>query len=240
MKEKKINARAVFISDTHLGWDKANAKELLKFLKSIECEYLYLLGDIIDIWSFKDTHFWNEHHTAVVKRILKMSKTTKVIYVTGNHDYDLHKLHGICFGTIEFCESYVHHAIDGRQILCIHGHQFDPVIQKYMWLAKTGSVLYDRLIWLSHYLNVARSLAGRVHWSLSAFLKEKIKSVVSYIGKFENTAIEKAEEQGVDSVICGHIHKAVIGDKYMNCGDWVESLTAIVEGVDGKFYILQR
>jgi UDP-2,3-diacylglucosamine pyrophosphatase LpxH len=175
---------------------------------------------------------------------MKMAhKGTEVVYIPGNHDAGFRKLIGAEFGNIRIDDNVIHECVNGERLLVVHGDAFDAVIQKYLWLAHIGSWLYDMLLMLSTRVHQLRRAAGRVHWSLSAYLKRKVKSAVQYVGRYEEAVVAEARRLEVDGVVCGHIHHAVITDfegvKYMNCGDWVESMTAIVEHMDGNFELIQ-
>ena len=240
---KKHQYRAVFISDVHLGFHGCQAEELVAFLKQTKTKTLYLLGDIIDIWALKGRFYWPSSHSEVIKQVLKMAhKGTEVYYVPGNHDHELRKYIGIDFGNIRVREPVIHTCLNGDRLLCLHGDLFDAVIQKHLWLAHIGSWLYDMLLSLSTRVSQLRKAAGRVHWSLSKYLKHKVKIACNYIGNYEQAVINEAKKQGVDGIVCGHIHHAAItefdGVTYINTGDWVESLTAVVEHLDGKIEML--
>jgi UDP-2,3-diacylglucosamine pyrophosphatase LpxH len=221
----------------HLGFRGAKAKNLLAFLKSIECDYLYLVGDIFDLWAMKSKVFWNDDCNAVVRRILKMAKNgTKVVYIVGNHDEAVRSFIPLTLGEIEVCDETTHVMLDGTELLLIHGDIFDFVAK---WLSILGSHIYDRLIVVNNWLHKLRvGLGFKKYWSLSNFLKQKTKRAMSAIRSFEAAVIHYAKKKGKQGVICGHIHTfkldIVDGMIYGNCGDWVESLTAIVETVEGK------
>lgn len=239
----KLRFRTVFISDTHLGTAGCNADLLFDFLKSIECETLYLVGDIIDGWRLRKGWFWPTRHNDVVRRVLKMAKKgTRVIYVPGNHDEVLRDFIGLGFGDIEIMPEAIHETADGRRLLVLHGDEFDGVVLYHRWLAFLGDSAYVALLRLNIWFNAARRGLGLPYWSLSAYLKKRVKNAVEYVGRFEEAVAHAARERGADGVVCGHIHSAEIrqfdGITYYNDGDWVESCTALVEHPDGRMEIL--
>lgn len=240
--KNRIKYRSVFISDLHLGFRGCNSKALLLFLKSIECDNLFLIGDVFDFWAIRSKIWWNSECTAVIRRILKMIKSgTKVIYLPGNHDDDLRHFLPFAFGSeIEFADEYVYTTLTGKKLLLIHGDIFDVVAK---WLSILGSHVYDWLLVSNGVLHKIRMLLGyKKYWSLAGYLKKRTKKALSAVKDFENAVIHHAHKAGCSGVICGHIHTAVMYEKdgmlYINCGDWVESNTAIVENLDGKFELI--
>lgn len=239
----KLRFRTVFISDTHLGTAGCNADLLFDFLKSIECQTLYLVGDIIDGWRLKKGWFWPTRHNDVVRRVLKMAKKgTRVVYVPGNHDEVLRDFIGLGFGDIEIMPEAIHETADGRRLLVLHGDEFDGVVLYHRWLAFLGDSAYVALLRLNIWFNAIRRGLGLPYWSLSAYLKKRVKNAVEYVGRFEEAVAHAARERGADGVVCGHIHSAEIRQfgeiTYYNDGDWVESCTALVEHADGRMEIL--
>jgi UDP-2,3-diacylglucosamine pyrophosphatase LpxH len=239
MKHPKTHYRTIFISDLHLGFRGAKAKNLLSFLKSVDCDTLFLVGDIFD---FMVMNGWNADCTAVVVRVLKMMKNgTKIVYIPGNHDDAIRHYIPIEFGNeIQFTDEYVYTTLNGLRLLVIHGDIFD-FVTKWMWIL--GSHIYDWLIRLNTFVHKLRVLLGfKTYWSLSAYLKKKTKRALSAIKNFETAVIHYARMKGCDGAVAGHIHSAVMheveGMLYVNCGDWVESLTAFVEHVDGKLELI--
>ncbi len=235
--------RTIWISDVHLGFRGCSANFLLDFLRGSECETLYLVGDIIDVWAMKKRPYWPQAHNNVIRTILGKAKHgTRVVYVPGNHDELVRDFDGMHFGNIEITNMTTHVRADGQRMLVLHGDQFDTVVQYSKWLAVVGSAMYDWLLRLNIIVNFVRRKLGFPYWSLAAFLKHKVKNAVQYIGKFEEAVAFEAGRQGVDGVVCGHIHRAEItriGDvTYCNCGDWVESCTALVEHFDGSLELL--
>jgi UDP-2,3-diacylglucosamine pyrophosphatase LpxH len=235
--------RTLFLSDVHLGTKGCQAEQLLDFLRHHEADEIYLVGDIVDGWQLKSNWYWPQSHNDVVQKILRQArKGTRIVYVPGNHDEFLRDYYGTHFGGIEVVESAIHHAANGRRYLVIHGDHFDLVVKHARWLALLGDHAYDAAIVLNRVFNGVRRHLGYPYWSMSQWLKLKVKNAVSYIGKYEHTLVDEALRRGVDGVICGHIHHATIHDdfgiRYMNCGDWVESCTAIAEHADGRFEII--
>nr|WP_265587902.1 UDP-2,3-diacylglucosamine diphosphatase [Sphingomicrobium arenosum] len=239
----RLAYRTIFISDTHLGTPGCNADLLYDFLRSVDCDTLYLVGDIIDGWRLKKGWYWPPRHNDVVRTVLKLAqKGTRVVFVPGNHDELFRDYVGLSLGGIEIVGEEVHHTADGRRLLVLHGDQFDGVVVYHKWLAVLGDHAYTALLKLNRWVNLARKLFGKPYWSLSAYLKLKVKNAVSYIGEFERVVADEAARRGVDGVVCGHIHHAEIrriGDiTYYNDGDWVESCTALIEHFDGSMQIL--
>lgn len=242
-KKQARHYRAVFISDTHLGTKAARVDLLLDFLKSVSCEQLYLVGDIIDGWQIKRSWFWDTTHNDVIRRILKMAKHgTKVVYIPGNHDEGLRGFEGNDLAGVTLEPEAIFEGATGRRYWVLHGDQFDGVVKYAKWLAHVGDYAYVFLLKLNTFVNKMRRLLGYDYWSLSAYLKHKVKNAVEYIGKYEEAVAAEAKRRGVDGVICGHIHHAerrfFDGIEYMNDGDWVESCTALVEHESGEFEIL--
>ncbi|WP_398288825.1 UDP-2,3-diacylglucosamine diphosphatase [Sphingomonas nostoxanthinifaciens] len=239
----RLRFRTVFISDTHLGTPGCNAELLLDFLKSIECETLYLVGDIIDAWQLRKGWYWPPRHNDIVRRVLKLSKHgTRVIYVPGNHDELLRDYAGLGLGDVEIVNRAIHETADGRRLLVLHGDQFDGVVLYAKWLAFLGDSAYVLLLKSNAGVNWVRRRFGLPYWSLAAHLKKRVKNAVQFICRFEEVVAHAAVEAGVDGVVCGHIHSAEIrqfGDvTYYNDGDWVESCTALVEHEDGRMAII--
>ena len=240
---KRPKYRAIWISDIHLGTRGCKAEFLLDFLKCTESEYLYLVGDIFDGWRLKQAWYWPQSHNDVVQKLLrKARKGTKLIYVPGNHDEILRQYTGRHFGGVDVVREAIHVTADGRRLLIIHGDQFDGVVRYARWLALLGDWAYGLALSLNHWFNLTRRRFGLGYWSLSAYLKIKVKNAVKFIENYELAVIEEARKRAVDGVVCGHIHKAEIsnygGVLYCNDGDWVESCTALVEHADGRLEIL--
>jgi len=240
---KRLKFRTIWISDVHLGTAGCNADLLLDFLKSVECETLYLVGDIIDMWRLRKGWYWPPRHNDVVRRILKMAKHgTHVVYVPGNHDEVLRDYVGLAFGDVTIADLAIHETADGRRLLVLHGDQFDGVVLYAKWLAFLGDNAYELLLRSNTLLNWVRRKFGLPYWSLSAYMKKRVKNAVQFIWRYEEIVAHAAVEAKVDGVVCGHIHSAEIkrfGDvTYYNDGDWVESCTALVEHSDGHIEIV--
>lgn len=242
-RRERQRFRTVWISDIHLGTSGCNADLLVDFLKSIECDALYLVGDIIDFWRLKRGWYWPPRHNDVVRCILKMAKKgAHVVYIPGNHDEALRDYVGLHFGDVELAPEAIHVTADGRRLLVTHGDMFDNVVVFARWLALLGDHAYTLTLKLNVLLNAVRRRLGLPYWSLSAHLKRRVKNAVEYVSRFEAAVAQAAAERGADGVVCGHIHTAEIrrfGDvTYYNDGDWVESCTALVEAADGTISIL--
>jgi len=235
--------RTLFLSDVHLGTRGCQADKFLDFLRLHDADTIYLVGDIVDGWALKSNWHWPQAHNNVVQKLLrKARKGSRLVYIPGNHDEFLRDYYGTHFGGVEVVEQEVHTAADGRHYLVIHGHLFDVVIRHARWLALLGDKAYDAAIALNTLYNNIRRRLGLPYFSLSQWAKLKVKNAVSFIGEFERTLAAEAARHGVDGVICGQIHHASRwtrdGFTYMNCGDWVESCTAIAEHYDGQFEII--
>jgi UDP-2,3-diacylglucosamine pyrophosphatase LpxH len=235
--------RAIFISDIHLGTPGCQADALLEFLRHTDSDYLYLVGDIIDGWQLRRRWYWRQAHNDVVQKVMrKARKGTHVIYIPGNHDEAARDYTGLLFGDIAIRDDAIHCTARGQRLLVTHGDFFDGVVQCAKWLAILGDALYTFTLRLNRDFNALRARIGLPYWSLSQFLKHKVKNAVSYIVAFESALAAEARRRGLDGVVCGHIHKAEIRDidgiLYCNDGDWVESLTALVETHDGELRIV--
>lgn len=247
---KKIKVKSIWISDVHLGTKACKAKELHQFLKRYECDTLYLVGDIIDGWRIKKKGFYfPQPHQDVIRRILNMAKkeSTEVIYITGNHDEFWREYvdFNLELGNLRIVDECIHKSPNGDEYLVIHGDAFDGVVKYHKVLAHLGDSAYEFVLWLNTHFNNIRSVMGLKHWSLSAYLKMKVKEAVSFIYEYETVLVKECDTRNVDGVICGHIHHAEITVheinnhkiKYFNCGDWVESCTALLEDFDGNITI---
>ncbi len=236
--------RTLFISDIHLGTRNAQADALLDFLRVAEADVIYLVGDIVDFWKVRRGPYWPQAHNDVLQKLLrKVRKGGRIIFIPGNHDEGLRDYCGTTFGGIEILRDTVHVAANGQRYVVMHGDEFDIVVRYARWLAFLGDRSYETALWLNGPLNWARRHLGLGYWSLSAYLKGRVKSAVNFIGEFETALSDVARRRDADGIICGHIHHAAnrhIGDiHYLNCGDWVESCTAIYETFDGEFGILR-
>ena len=236
--------RTIWISDIHLGTRDCKSALLLEFLKHNESDTLYLVGDIIDGWRLKTSwHYWDQRQNDVVQKILRKARRgARVILLPGNHDEAFRDFGGMHFGGVEVRLETVHVTADGRRLLVIHGDQFDGIVRHAKIIAVLGTWAYDIALRVNHWFNIGRRLLGLPYWSLSAYLKHKVKNAVEFIAKFEDEMIAETKRRGLDGVICGHIHHAEIRDAsgvlYCNDGDWVESCTALVEDFNGRLSIL--
>lgn len=241
--QRQAKYRAIFISDLHLGTPGCQAKALLDFLKAHSSDYIYLVGDIIDGWQLRRKWYWPQAHNDVIQKLLRCArKGSHVIFVPGNHDEFARGFIGHQFGGIEVVEDAVHLTADGRSLWIIHGDYFDGVIQCAKWLAYVGDNLYEFTLKLNRYLNHLRGRFGLPYWSLSAYLKHKVKKALNYVTDFEVAVARETRRRGHDGVVCGHIHRAemrsIDGTLYCNDGDWVESQTALVEHWDGRLELV--
>ncbi len=236
--------RTIWISDVHLGTKGCQAELLLDFIKYNDSETLYLVGDIIDGWRLKRAWYWPQSHNDVIQKILrKARKGTKVVYVPGNHDEFARPFINHQFGGIDIKRNIIHVTADGRRLLTMHGDELDAVVKSVKWLAYVGDWAYRIAMVVNIYYNWIRKKMGYNYWSLSAYLKYKVKNAVAHISKFEESIVEYAVKRGADGVICGHIHHPEVRDingiLYANDGDWVENCTALVEHHDGRLELLR-
>jgi UDP-2,3-diacylglucosamine pyrophosphatase LpxH len=236
--------RSIWLSDIHLGTKHTNSKFLLDFLKKTQSEYLYLVGDIIDFWKLEAGGHWPHVNNHIMRIILKKARTgTRVIYIPGNHDEVMRKFSGRTIRGVAVQNETVHRTADGFRFLVTHGDEFDCVVQKNKWLAKLGSLAYDFLLEINTVYNTVRSILGLPYKSISAYLKSKVKKIVSFISRYEEFVVCEARKKKVDGLICGHIHqpasKNFQGIIYKNIGDWVESCSALTECFDGSLQIVQ-
>lgn len=231
--------RSVFISDVHLGFRGCRAEFLLEFLHSIETENLYLVGDIIDLWSLKKSFFWPQAHNDVIRTLLgKAKRGTRVIYIPGNHDGAFREYVGMVFGNVEIHREIVHETADGRRFLVLHGDEFDAVIKASPLIASLGDTAYSLVLLLNRAVSFFRRRLGFPYWSIATYLKHKVKKATTYIANFERALAAEAKRRGLDGTICGHIHRAQVssldGVLYCNDGDWVESCTTLTEDFSGR------
>ena len=236
--------RTIWLSDIHLGTRGCEAEYLLDFLKYHEADTIYLVGDIIDGWRLKKTWYWPQTHNDVIQKLLRqVRKGVKVIYVPGNHDEFARDFEDLSFGGIVVVHEATHTLADGRLLLILHGDKFDGVMHYARWLAYLGDWAYETLLRINTFVNVLRSAFGLEYWSLSAYLKNKVKNAVTFVSNYELMVARAAKDASVNVVVCGHIHKSelrYINDVlYCNTGDWVESCTALVEDDSGKLSVIQ-
>jgi UDP-2,3-diacylglucosamine pyrophosphatase LpxH len=241
--DEQFHYRTIWLSDIHLGTPGCQAFYLLEFLRVHRADKLYLVGDILDGWALRNRWYWPQEHNDVVQKLLRMArKGTRVIYIPGNHDEHTRQFIGLSLGDIQILEDDVHETAYGRRLWITHGDLFDGVMQHARWLARVGSWIYDWLLKLNRWLNLIRRRFGLPYWSMSQYLKHQAKSAVSFISDFEHVMTAEARRRNCDGVVCGHIHKAEIRDidgiLYCNDGDWVESLTALVETHEGELRLI--
>jgi UDP-2,3-diacylglucosamine pyrophosphatase LpxH len=241
--EPRERLRSIFISDVHLGTQGCQAAALLSFLKSNPSDHLYLVGDIIDGWQLRRRWYWPQEHNDVVQKILRrVRKGCRVVFVPGNHDEFVRHFVDHHFGGVEVVSEAVHTTADGKRLWVVHGDLYDGVIQYAKWLAHLGDTLYEFTLRLNRHFNSLRARLGLPYWSLSQYLKHRVKGAVNFISSFEEALAGEARKRGLDGVVCGHIHRAemrlIDGTLYCNDGDWVESLTALVEHQDGRLEIV--
>jgi UDP-2,3-diacylglucosamine pyrophosphatase LpxH len=241
---ERSHHKSIWISDVHLGTSGAKAGQLCDFLKYNTCDTLYLVGDIIDGWRMKKRAYWPQEHINVIRRILTRAKRgTKIVYITGNHDEFLRRYSGMSFGNIHLVDEYIHQSPNGKKYWVVHGDAFDAMVFNKKWLVVVGDVAYETMLKVNVWFNRARSALGMGHWSLSSYLKNKVRNAFSIISNYETALAHECKKRELDGVICGHIHhpevKEIDGIQYSNCGDWVESCSALVEDKQGNFEIVQ-
>lgn len=236
--------RSIFLSDIHLGTRSCKAERLLDFLREHEADHLFLIGDIIDFWSMNRGIYWSRAQNTVIQKILRRARHgEQVVFIPGNHDEAVREYHGTSFGDIVVMNEYVHETADGRRFLLIHGDEFDQVTRYHKWVAVLGDIAYNTLVRANGTCSWIRRRLGRPgYWSLAGYAKRKVKKALEFIFDFEDSVIRNVRDRGLDGVICGHIHWAAIkevhGLTYVNCGDWVDSCTAVVEHLDGRLELI--
>lgn len=236
--------RSIFISDLHLGAKSSRPECLLDFFRHHQAENLYLVGDMIDGWRLKKSWFWDQLHNDVIQKVLRQArKGTKVVYIPGNHDQFARDHIGLKMGDIEIQRAAEHITADGRKLLVLHGDEFDSIVTHAKWLGVLGSSAYEASIVLNRWLNAIREMLHLPYWSLSNYLKHKVKNAMKFIDEYEHALAEEAKRRQADGIVCGHIHRAEIkqieGVEYYNTGDWVESCTALVEHFDGSMELIE-
>lgn len=238
--------KSIFISDIHLGTRFSKAEEFLDFLKHTEAENIFFVGDIIDGWAIKRKFRWLQSHSDVVQKVLKKArKGTKTFFIIGNHDEFLRPFAPLLMGdNLEIVNEIAYTGIDGKKYLVTHGDFFDSITMTHKWLALAGDIGYDFVLFVNHILNEFRQKCGiKRYWSISKYIKDNVKSSVSFINNFEEILSSHAKHKKYDGVICGHIHKPearIIEDIiYYNCGDWIENCSAVVEHFDGRFEVIK-
>jgi UDP-2,3-diacylglucosamine pyrophosphatase LpxH len=240
---KILQYKSIWISDIHLGTRGCQADMVLEFIKYTRSENLYLVGDIVDGWALKNRWYWPQQHNDVIQKILRKARHgTRVFYIAGNHDEILRKFIPINLGNVEILNQLIYEALNGKKYWVIHGDQFDGIIRYAKWLSILGSFAYEALIAFNRYLNYFRRRFGKEYWSLSKYIKFKVKNAVKFISEFESLVVSSAKQKNTQGVICGHIHHPAIENmkdiEYKNCGDWVENCTALVEHFNGNFELI--
>jgi len=241
-KRELIRLRSAFISDVHLGTKDCLAQELLQFLAAIEVEYLFLVGDIIDLSAMRRSFHWPQVHSDVLRAILgKARDGVKVIYIPGNHDEAMREFSGSVFGNLAVRRRYVHACADGREMLVMHGDEFDTAVKCSGWLGRLGNFAYEAAMRCNRGVNGCRRAVGLPYWSFASYLKLRLRHAVRYVQAFEQVAARAAAQRNLDGIVCGHIHRAAIreidGVLYCNDGDWVESGTALIEELNGQLSV---
>ncbi len=242
---RMVKVRSIFLSDVHLGTRACQAERLLDFMRAYSAENVFLIGDIVDFWAMRRAIAWTPAQNTVVQKLLRRARHgERVVFIPGNHDEALRDYLDISFGDIEICGEHVHALADGRRMLLLHGDEFDQITRHHRWIAVLGDVAYNLLVRLNTLLSfVRRRFGGYCYWSLAGYAKRRVKKALQFVFDFEEAALRAARLRGLDGIICGHIHSAVIreakdGLVYANCGDWVDSCTAIVEHFDGTLELV--
>ena len=236
--------RTLFLSDIHLGTRACQAERLLDFLREHPADNVFLIGDIIDFWAMKRSIHWSATQNTVVQKMLRRARHgEQIIFIPGNHDEALRDYCGTDFGGIRIEREWIHTAADGKRYLLVHGDEYDQVTRYHKWVAVLGDISYNLLVRLNIWLSwVRRQLGVSGYWSLAGYAKRKVKTALQFIFDFEESVMHSARARGLDGVICGHIHWAAIRDMqgltYVNCGDWVDSCTGIVEHMDGRLELV--
>ena len=236
--------RTIWVSDTHLGTRDCRARDLLQFLDAHDCDYLYLVGDIIDFWGLKRAPHWAPLHSDIIRTVLSKARAgTTVTLVPGNHDEHLKTFCDLQIGNIMLTREAVHRTVDGRLLLVVHGDECDAVTRCRRWMALTGDLGYDALLVLNRWFNHVRHWLRMPYWNLSAYVKDHVTRAVSFIDAFEGAIAREASRRKLQGVVCGHIHRAELRDiegiLYCNTGDWVENCTALVEQADGALELVR-
>ena len=239
-----LKVRTAFLSDIHLGARECRAELVLGFLHRVQMDELYLVGDVVDVWSLRRSFYWPQLHNNVLRTILGKAKHgTRVIYVPGNHDEEFRDLDGAVFGNLEVHRECVHTTVTGRHLLVAHGDEFDANVKFSRWLAALGSGMYDVSLGLNRVVNRVRRALGFPYWSLASYLKSKVGNAMQYVDLFEQAAAHAAQRRGLDGIICGHIHRPANRDlngvRYCNTGDWVENCSALIEDRAGELHLWQ-
>lgn len=242
-----MKIKTLFISDVHLGNKKSSAEYLLKVLKEYEYENLIIIGDFIDLTSLKKKFYWKNSHSKVIQKILKLSKKVKVTYILGNHDYYLRALieeSPIKLGKILITDELIYKTIKGEKIYICHGDQFDGFVRLNPILYHIGDWAYEFSFKISRLYNHIRRLLKLNDWSLSSYLKSKVKNVISYLNDFKEISKQKAKQMKCNSIMIGHIHTPEIakldGYNYYNCGDFCETCSFLIENLSGEIILIKK
>jgi len=239
----KTHYKTIIVSDVHLGTKGSKSKEIARFLKQFQCDNLILNGDIIDGWQLKKSGSWKRKHTRFFNRVLKMmeNQSTKVYYLRGNHDDFLDQILPLQIGRLQILADMTYES-NGKTYFITHGDVFDSITTNLRWIAYLGDVGYTFLLWLNRVVNYYRYKKGLPYFSLSQFVKGKVKQAVSYVDDYETELAKMAKAKGCDGIICGHIHKAenrmIDGVHYLNSGDWVETMSALAEDHEGNWELI--
>lgn len=241
--QASLHYRSVWLSDIHLGDKGCRAGYLLDFLNSVDCDTLYLLGDVVDLWALKRRFFWPAEHYDVIRAIFKKARRgTRVVYIPGNHDEPLRDYIGQLLGPVEILREAIHETADGRRLLMFHGDVLDPHIRLSKLEYWLGDVAYELLLKLNRWANWGRRLFGLGYWSLASYIKARVGNARQVITVFEEAAVAEAARRGLDGVVCGHIHqpgmRMIKGLIYCNDGDWVENCSALAETAEGELKLL--
>ncbi|NKI17731.1 UDP-2,3-diacylglucosamine diphosphatase [Spongiibacter sp. KMU-166] len=236
--------KTVWLSDIHLGFKDCRAEYLLDFLAKVECDSIYLIGDVIDLWAMKRSLFWPSSHYDVLRSLFnKANAGTRIVYIPGNHDEPFRDYVGNIFGPIEIRKDAVYTTVKGKRLLMFHGDCLDEHIQLRKWENLIGDAAYDLLLFLNRWANFFRRRSGRHYWSLATYIKQRIPNARQVIEVFEQAAVQEAAARNLDGVICGHIHqpalKEIDGLLYCNDGDWIENCTVLTEDDAGNMELLQ-
>jgi len=245
LQESKYRFRSIWISDTHLGTKNCHAESLLEFLSATDSEYLYLVGDIVDLWAMKKIIHWPTEHTKIIRLIQdKADNDTNVIYTPGNHDNELRLFCGKRIGNIRVEAHAIHNTLDGRQLLVLHGDQIDSLMQANCGrlLNYLGDARYEFLLRINRHLGRVQRALGMKHWSLASLIKNNLRNSMKHVSTYEHLLSGFARDYEVNGVISGHIHapriQAFNDMDYFNTGDWVEHCTALVETTSGEINLI--
>jgi UDP-2,3-diacylglucosamine pyrophosphatase LpxH len=238
-----MKVKTLFVSDIHLGNPNSNPDKLLKVFKELEFENLFIVGDFIDMTYLKRKFFWRPNHSLVIQKVLKLSrKGCNVIYVIGNHDFYVRSLiedGNLYLGDILICDEYIYNSILGEKIYITHGDQFDGFVRVHPLIYLLGDKSYELSIRINKIYNWFRKIFGLEYWSLSAYLKSKVKNVVKFLSEYKKMAKVKLIEKKCDSLLMGHTHSPeIIPGEFYNTGDFCESNSYIVEHLDGKIELI--